>query len=241
MEREELLLLRYSFMRLLSAHIVNVHNSLPTGKEFFCICAHYRYTASPYSSKGWNTEGDKIQMSQTEFNIIMDEAAIRRALIRIAHEILERNKGIDNCVLVGIRTRGIFFARRIAERIQLIENVNIQVGELDITRYRDDKKREERETADISEPFPIQDKKIILCDDVLYTGRTIRAAMDALMDQGRPQMIQLAVLADRGHRELPIRPDYVGKNVPTSRTEEIEVALKELDGIDEVKIVHHRG
>ncbi|EJW17441.1 bifunctional pyr operon transcriptional regulator/uracil phosphoribosyltransferase PyrR [Paenibacillus alvei] len=180
-------------------------------------------------------------MSNTEFNVIMDEAAIRRALTRIAHEILERNKGIDNCVLVGIRTRGIFFARRIAERIQLIENETIPVGELDITRYRDDNKRDERETADISDPFPIQDKKIILCDDVLYTGRTIRAAMDALMDQGRPQMIQLAVLADRGHRELPIRPDYVGKNVPTSRTEEIEVALKELDGVDEVKIVHHRG
>lgn len=180
-------------------------------------------------------------MGTTEFNIIMDEAAIRRALIRIAYEILERNKGIDNCVLVGIRTRGIYFARRIAERIQRVENVSIPAGELDITRYRDDNKSEGRETAAISEPFPIQDKKIILCDDVLYTGRTIRAAMDALMDQGRPQMIQLAVLVDRGHRELPIRPDYVGKNVPTSRSEAIEVAMKEWDGIDKVKIVHHRG
>ncbi|MCM3337106.1 bifunctional pyr operon transcriptional regulator/uracil phosphoribosyltransferase PyrR [Paenibacillus sp. MER TA 81-3] len=179
--------------------------------------------------------------STADFNIIMDEAGIRRALTRIAHEILERNKGIENCVLVGIRTRGIYIARRIAERIQLIENTSIQVVELDITPYRDDKKKEEREMAAISEPFPIQDTKVILCDDVLYTGRTIRAAMDALMDQGRPQMIQLAVLADRGHRELPIRPDYVGKNVPTSRIEEIEVALAEIDGIDEVKIVHHRG
>lgn len=181
-------------------------------------------------------------MSTADFNIIMDEAAIRRALTRIAHEILERNKGIDNCVLVGIRTRGIYIARRIAERMQFIENASVQVGELDITRYRDDKKITEPEVFAVNEPeFSIQDKKIILCDDVLYTGRTIRAAMDALMDQGRPEMIQLAVLVDRGHRELPIRPDYVGKNVPTSKAEEIEVKLDEIDGIDEVKIVHHRG
>lgn len=181
-------------------------------------------------------------MSTADFNIIMDEAAIRRALTRIAHEILERNKGIDNCVLVGIRTRGIYIARRIAERIQHIENASVQVAELDITRYRDDKKITEPEVFAVNEPeFSIQDKKIILCDDVLYTGRTIRAAMDALMDQGRPEMIQLAVLVDRGHRELPIRPDYVGKNVPTSKAEEIEVKLEEIDNIDEVKIVHHRG
>lgn len=180
-------------------------------------------------------------MRTTPFHIIMDEATIRRALTRIAHEILERNKGIDHCVLAGIRTRGVYFARRIAERIQLIEHVNIPVGELDITRYRDDNKRGEQGAADISQLCPIQAKKIILCDDVFYTGRTIRAAMDALIDQGRPQMIQLAVLVDRGHRELPIRPDYVGKSVPTSRTEEIEVAMKEFDGFDEVKILHHRG
>lgn len=180
-------------------------------------------------------------MSTADWNIIMDEIAIRRALTRITHEILERNKGIDNCVLVGIRTRGIYLAHRIAERIHQIENMDIPVGELDITRYRDDAKREPEQNGELSASFPIHDKKIILCDDVLYTGRTIRAAMDALMDQGRPQMIQLAVLADRGHRELPIRPDYVGKNVPTSRTEEIVVALKEVDGSDEVKIIHHRG
>ena len=181
-------------------------------------------------------------MSTADFNIIMDEAAIRRALTRIAHEILERNKGIDNCILVGIRTRGIYIARRIAERMQHIENASVQVCELDITRYRDDKKVTDPEVFAVNElDFSIQDKKIILCDDVLYTGRTIRAAMDALMDQGRPEMIQLAVLVDRGHRELPIRPDYVGKNVPTSKIEEIEVALTEIDGIDEVKIVHRRG
>ncbi|WP_036697187.1 bifunctional pyr operon transcriptional regulator/uracil phosphoribosyltransferase PyrR [Paenibacillus taiwanensis] len=177
-----------------------------------------------------------------EYNIIMDEAAIRRALTRIAHEILERNKGIEDCVLVGIRTRGIYLAERIAERIQVIENMSIPVGELDITRYRDDRKVNEIDTSSTpGEGFPIHGQKIILCDDVLYTGRTIRAAMDAIMDHGRPEMIQLAVLADRGHRELPIRPDYVGKNVPTSKSEEIQVALKEIDGIDEVKIAHNRG
>ncbi|MCG7407774.1 bifunctional pyr operon transcriptional regulator/uracil phosphoribosyltransferase PyrR [Paenibacillus sp. ACRRX] len=177
-----------------------------------------------------------------EYNIIMDEAAIRRALTRIAHEILERNKGIEDCVLVGIRTRGIYLAERIAERIQAIESMSIPVGELDITRYRDDRKVNEIDTSSTSgEGFPIYGQKIILCDDVLYTGRTIRAAMDAIMDHGRPEMIQLAVLADRGHRELPIRPDYVGKNVPTSKSEEIQVALKEIDGIDEVKIAHNRG
>ncbi|MDK8180918.1 bifunctional pyr operon transcriptional regulator/uracil phosphoribosyltransferase PyrR [Paenibacillus sp. UMB4589-SE434] len=181
-------------------------------------------------------------MSTMEYNIIMDEAAIRRALTRIAHEILERNKGIEDCVLVGIRTRGIYLAERIAERIQAIESMIIPVGELDITRYRDDRKVNEIDTSSTSgEGFPIYGQKIILCDDVLYTGRTIRAAMDAIMDHGRPEMIQLAVLADRGHRELPIRPDYVGKNVPTSKSEEIQVALKEIDGIDEVKIAHNRG
>ncbi|UHA74105.1 bifunctional pyr operon transcriptional regulator/uracil phosphoribosyltransferase PyrR [Paenibacillus sp. 481] len=176
-----------------------------------------------------------------EHNVIMDEAAIRRALTRIAHEIIERNKGVEDCVLVGIRTRGIYLAERIAERIHQIENESVPVGELDITHYRDDKKEDIQVSSNESGTFQIHDKKIILCDDVLYTGRTIRAAMDALMDQGRPKMIQLAVLVDRGHRELPIRPDYVGKNVPTSSTEEIEAALVEVDGTDEVKIVHNRG
>ncbi|TVX94232.1 bifunctional pyr operon transcriptional regulator/uracil phosphoribosyltransferase PyrR [Paenibacillus agilis] len=182
-------------------------------------------------------------VSTKEYNVIMDDAAIRRALTRIAHEILERNKGIDNCVLVGIKTRGIYLANRIAERIFSIENESIPVAELDISGYRDDRKDAGKEMGSLTtnDGFQIEDKKIILCDDVLYTGRTIRAAMDALIDKGRPQMIQLAVLADRGHRELPIRPDYVGKNVPTSRSEEIEVALSEIDGMDEVKIVHNRG
>ncbi|MDG0812222.1 bifunctional pyr operon transcriptional regulator/uracil phosphoribosyltransferase PyrR [Cohnella rhizosphaerae] len=178
-------------------------------------------------------------------NIIMDEAAIRRALTRIAHEILEKNKGIEGCAIVGIRTRGVYLARRIAERIREIEGSPIAACELDITRYRDD-----RPLADAASPgvvcsdgdrsFDVKDKRIILFDDVLYTGRTIRAAMDALMDCGRPQSIQLAVLVDRGHRELPIRPDYVGKNVPTSKHEQIEVSLTEIDGDDRVMIKHPR-
>ncbi|OBZ19078.1 bifunctional pyr operon transcriptional regulator/uracil phosphoribosyltransferase [Bacillus sp. FJAT-27264] len=186
----------------------------------------------------------------TEKNVIMDETAIRRALSRIAHEILEKNKGIENCLLVGIRTRGVYLARRIAERIKEIEGVAIPYGELDITHYRDDRSDEGKSNSEAGAPAVvssnlmlnadstgIHDQKVILCDDVLYTGRTIRAAMDALMDCGRPRMIQLAVLADRGHRELPIRPDYVGKNVPTSKHEQIEVALKEYDGKDEVSII----
>lgn len=178
--------------------------------------------------------------------VIMDEAAIRRALTRIAHEILERNKGVDDCVLVGIRTRGIYLAKRIATRIREIEQIQMPWAELDVTLYRDDVDLENRKdsmipplfsTSGIDDPAAaIHDKKVILFDDVLYTGRTVRAAMDALIDAGRPRMIQLAVLVDRGHRELPIRPDYVGKNVPTSKREQIEVALSEVDPIDRVTI-----
>ncbi|MFD0671989.1 bifunctional pyr operon transcriptional regulator/uracil phosphoribosyltransferase PyrR [Cohnella sp. GCM10027633] len=175
--------------------------------------------------------------------VIMDESAIRRALTRIAHEIVEKNKGIADCVFIGIRTRGVYLARRVAERVREIEEQSVAVGELDITRYRDDRpgagdgrdRLPDRELAVL-----VKDKRIILFDDVLYTGRTIRAAMDALMDQGRPQSIQLAVLVDRGHRELPIRPDYVGKNVPTSRHEQIEVSLLEIDEDDCVTILHPR-
>lgn len=184
---------------------------------------------------------------EQEHLVIMDETAIRRALTRIAHEIVEKNKGIDNCVLIGIRTRGIYFARRLADRIREIEGKPVEVNEIDITSYRDDRKDAlDVEIAAVmgsldGEPFNVQDKRVILCDDVLFTGRTIRAAMDALMDCGRPQSIQLAVLVDRGHRELPIRPDYVGKNVPTSKQEEITVMLTEIDLKDQVKIIHQRG
>lgn len=172
--------------------------------------------------------------------LVLDEQAIRRALTRIAHQIIEKNKGIEECVLVGIRTRGIYLARRLAQRIEEIEGQAIPVGELDITLYRDDLsiKTMDHEPlvkgADI--PVEITDKIIILVDDVLFTGRTVRAGMDALMDVGRPSAIQLAVLVDRGHRELPIRADYVGKNIPTSHSEKIVVELTEVDKIDQVSI-----
>ena len=172
--------------------------------------------------------------------VVLDEQAIRRALTRIAHEIIEKNKGIEDCVLVGIRTRGIFIANRLAERIQQSEGKAIEVGELDITLYRDDLTTKSKDGdpfvkgSDI--PVDINNKKVIVVDDVLYTGRTVRAAMDALIDIGRPSQIQLAVLVDRGHRELPIRADYVGKNVPTSLNEKISVHLTEVDQQDKVSI-----
>jgi pyrimidine operon attenuation protein/uracil phosphoribosyltransferase len=178
-----------------------------------------------------------------EQHVIMDEIGIRRALTRIAHEILEKNKGIDDVILAGIRTRGVFLAKRIAGILQTIEQLSgpLPVVEVDVTRYRDDRQRiNDGEGPSISIPS-VEGRKIILFDDVLYTGRTVRAAMDALMDRGRPEMIQLAVLVDRGHRELPIRPDYIGKNVPTSRLENIEVLLTEKDGNDQVVIIQQRG
>ncbi|WP_404331441.1 bifunctional pyr operon transcriptional regulator/uracil phosphoribosyltransferase PyrR [Mesobacillus maritimus] len=172
--------------------------------------------------------------------VVLDEQAIRRALTRIAHEIIEKNKGIEGCILVGIRTRGIYLAERLAERIQQIEGKEIAVGELDITLYRDDltKKTDDQEPlvkgSDI--PYVITNQKVILVDDVLYTGRTVRAALDALVDIGRPSSVQLAVLVDRGHRELPVRADYVGKNIPTSSSEKIVVELTEVDENDRVSI-----
>jgi pyrimidine operon attenuation protein/uracil phosphoribosyltransferase len=176
----------------------------------------------------------------TQKAVVLDEQAIRRALTRVAHEIIEKNKGIEDCVLVGIKTRGIYIAKRLADRIAQIEEKEIFVGELDITLYRDDltKKTSNEEPfvlgSDI--PFEISNKKVILVDDVLYTGRTVRAGMDAIMDIGRPSSIQLAVLVDRGHRELPIRADYVGKNIPTSSDEKIVVELNEVDEIEQVSI-----
>ncbi|MGO4899503.1 bifunctional pyr operon transcriptional regulator/uracil phosphoribosyltransferase PyrR [Bacillus sp. GM2] len=175
-------------------------------------------------------------MQEQEKAVVLDEQAIRRALTRIAHEMIERNKGMNNCILVGIKTRGIYLAKRLAERIEQIEGNKVTVGELDITLYRDDlsKKTSNEEPlvkgADI--PADITDQKVIVVDDVLYTGRTVRAAMDALVDVGRPSSIQLAVLVDRGHRELPIRADYIGKNIPTSKTEKVMVQLEEVDERD---------
>ena len=167
---------------------------------------------------------------------IMDADGIRRALIRIAHEITEKNRGVENVALVGIRTRGVPLAARIAEEIQKIENVAVPTGSLDITLYRDDLTTMGYNPVihGTEIDFDVTGKHIVLVDDVLYTGRTIRAALDALIDMGRPKSIQLAVLIDRGHRELPIRADYAGKNVPTSRRETIEVALQEEGKTDEV-------
>ncbi|WP_028398939.1 bifunctional pyr operon transcriptional regulator/uracil phosphoribosyltransferase PyrR [Ectobacillus panaciterrae] len=172
--------------------------------------------------------------------IVLDEPMIRRALTRISHEIVERNKGVEECILVGIKTRGLFVAKRLAERIQQIEGTSVAVGELDITLYRDDLTLYSKDKDPLVKgsdiPADITNKKVILVDDVLYTGRTVRAAMDALVDIGRPAQIQLAVLADRGHRELPIRADYVGKNIPTSSDERIVVELAEVDQEDKVSI-----
>ena len=167
---------------------------------------------------------------------IMDADGIRRALIRIAHEITEKNKGVENVALVGIRTRGVPLAARIAEEIRKIENVEVPTGSLDITLYRDDLTTMGYNPVirGTEIDFDVTGKQIILVDDVLSTGRTIRAALDALIDMGRPNSIQLAVLIDRGHRELPIRADYAGKNVPTSRRETVEVALQEEGKEDEV-------
>jgi len=167
---------------------------------------------------------------------LMDDAEIRRATTRIAHEILERNKGAEGVVLVGIAARGDDLARRLAEELRRIETANVPVGALDISFYRDDigLRKEAPEVHETRIGFDISGCTVVLVDDVLYTGRTIRAAMDALVDFGRPKAIQLAVLVDRGHRELPIRADYVGKNVPTRKDEIVRVMLREVDGEDAV-------
>lgn len=168
--------------------------------------------------------------------VLMDATMMDRALSRIAHEIIERNKGVEDLFLVGIQRRGVPIARRIAAKITAIEGHEPEVGILDITFYRDDLSMlsEHPVINGTSLPFVINGKKIVLVDDVLYTGRTVRAAIEALFDLGRPQMIQLAILIDRGHRELPFRADYTGKNVPTSKTEVIHVEISEIDGEDQV-------
>ncbi len=171
--------------------------------------------------------------------VLLTSREIGRALARIAHEIVERNKGAEDVLLVGMRTRGVPLAKRIAEIIQGFEGTPIPVGTLDIGLYRDDITPSELNHANQGHtdiPISIANRRVILVDDVLYTGRSIRAAMDALMDMGRPKSIQLAVFIDRGHRELPIRADYVGKNIPSSTDEEIQVQLEEIDGVDEVVI-----
>ena len=170
---------------------------------------------------------------------VLDQAGIQRAVTRITHEIVERNKGTDDLVLIGLRSRGVDLARRIARELKIVDGADIPVGALDVTLYRDDLDTvgPQPVVRKTEIAFPINEKRVVLVDDVLYTGRTIRAALDSLIDLGRPRLIQLAVLVDRGHRELPIRADYVGKNVPTSRQERIQVLLTEEDGVDKVVIV----
>jgi pyrimidine operon attenuation protein/uracil phosphoribosyltransferase len=170
---------------------------------------------------------------------IVDKMTMNRALTRITYEIIERHKGIDDIVLIGIKTRGIYLENRIAERLKQLEGKEVPVGEIDITLYRDDNHeiKKDEPTINASDvPFSIENKEVILVDDVIFTGRTIRAALDAIMDLGRPDKISLAVLVDRGHRELPIRADYVGKNIPTSKSEQITVSVEEVDGSDRILI-----
>lgn len=206
---------------ILYDYFMNSHPLIHTGREGFYF-------------------GEKENLMMVEKANILDEQAINRALTRIAHEIIERNKGIETCILVGIKTRGAYLADRLARKIEIIEGKSIKSGELDITLYRDDLslKTENKEplVQQVDIQHSVSDQKVILVDDVLYTGRTVRAAMDAVMDLGRPAQIQLAVLIDRGHRELPIRADYVGKNIPTASQERIVVRLTETDHEDSVTI-----
>lgn len=177
-------------------------------------------------------------MSAKPARVVLDQVAIQRALTRITHEILEKNRGTDRLALVGIHTRGAYLSQRLAAAIKAGEGVGVPCGEIDITLYRDDvgRSRTRPEVRGTKILFSVDDLRIVLVDDVLYTGRTVRAALDALIDLGRPRSIQLAVLVDRGHRELPIRADYVGKNLPTARDEHVYVRLVECDEVDEVVI-----
>jgi pyrimidine operon attenuation protein/uracil phosphoribosyltransferase len=176
---------------------------------------------------------DQPELYETQ---VMDADEMRRAWTRIAHEILERNKGLHGLGIVGILRKGAPLARRLAEAIERIEGTPVPVGELDISLYRDDFRTYQPHVGTTQIPFDIEGKNLVLVDEVVYTGRTVRAALGALVDLGRPAVTQLAVLVDRGHRELPIRPDFVGKNLPTSRNEHVKVYLSELDGEDRVVI-----
>lgn len=183
--------------------------------------------------------GGEFSMNRKIMSKALDAEGIKRILQRIAHEIVEKNQGAENLVVIGVRTRGACLAERIAENIRVIEKREIPVGAIDITMYRDDltEVAEQPVVHSTEIGFDITGKRIILVDDVLFTGRTIRCALDELIDFGRPATIQLAVLIDRGHRELPIRPDFIGKNIPTSKEQSIEVKIKEIDGIEEVIIL----
>ena len=182
-------------------------------------------------------------MKKEKSVLIMDNKTVARSLIRIAHEILERNRGAKNMAIIGIKTRGAYLAERIAKILESIEKVKLPVGLMDINLYRDDvqSKKEQPVIQKTEINFDVVEKIIILVDDVLFTGRTIRAALDQIIDFGRPKSIQLAVLVDRGHRELPIRADYIGKNIPTSSDELVKVKIKEMNGEDSVSVVQNKS
>ena len=169
---------------------------------------------------------------------ILDDKSMKRTLVRISHEIIEKNKDVDDLVIIGVKRRGYPLAKRIAKNIENIEGKSVPVDSVDITLYRDDlsKKYDQPKIEDENIEVDVENKKVVIIDDVIYTGRTVRAAIDAIFKNGRPKMIQLAVVVDRGHRELPIRADYVGKNIPTSKDELVSVEVEEFDGVDAVKI-----
>ncbi len=204
---------------------------------FFCMTpGRQKHLLNFQKQKGFSLMDTSSSGKEVEGKLIFNAEEIRRALSRIAHEILERNPNLGEVMLIGIHSRGVPIAERLAAKISDLEHVTIPVGQLDITRHRDDLRLRgaERQPRPTTLPADITNKTVILVDDVLYTGRTARAALDALVDYGRPRKVQLVVLVDRGHRELPIRADYVGKNMPTSREEQVHVRLAEYDGYDAV-------
>jgi pyrimidine operon attenuation protein / uracil phosphoribosyltransferase len=180
-----------------------------------------------------------VRMDYKMKSVLVDETGFSRTIARLAHEIIERNRGTEQLAFIGMQTRGVFLANRLARKIEELESMQVPVGVLDTTMYRDDYRTalKQPQVRATEIPFDLYDMNVVLVDDVLYTGRTVRAALDAIMDLGRPHRIQLAVLVDRGHRELPIKPDFVGKNVPTSMNEEVRVLMTEIDREDAVLLV----
>ena len=213
------------------------HELLAPGRKLFLMPPNPA-TAANTPTNGASTRGARSAAASAD-GAILDEEGIRRALTRIAHEILERNQGTDGLILIGMRRRGVPLAERLAALIEQFEGARVPIGELDVTMFRDDLELRGTQPAvrRSSMPRDVTGARVVLVDDVLYTGRTVRAALEAILSYGRPRQVQLAVLVDRGHRELPIRPDYVGKNLPTARGQQVEVLLREEDGRDEVVLL----